>query len=79
MDPKQMTAYRNKLFTDVYNNTVPDRVPVMDAFSFGFHAEHAGLDFLKVLYNLNDEVLDTIFDELPPHARDFCHELGGSQ
>lgn len=69
MDAKEMTAYRNKLFTDVYNNVVPDRVPVMEAFSFGFHAEHAGENFLQVLYNLNDEVLDRIFESTMTFAR----------
>lgn len=69
MNAKELTAYRNKLFTDVYNNVIPDRIPVMEAFSFGFHAEHAGEDFLQVLYNLNDEVLDRIFDSTMTFAR----------
>lgn len=62
MDVKELREYRTKLFYDVYNNVVPDRVPILEAISFGCHAENAGEDFLKVQYNLTTETLHKIYD-----------------
>ena len=43
---KELKAYRDKLFTDLYTNVIPDRVPIQDTFTLEYFIEYSGKDLL---------------------------------
>ncbi|MBQ1465835.1 MAG: uroporphyrinogen decarboxylase [Eubacteriaceae bacterium] len=60
----ELKAYREKLFTDLYTNIVPDRVPVYDGFSYEFYAQAGGGSLLQNEYNMTVESLKAQIDEV---------------
>ena len=73
-DVKELQQKRNKIFSDMYNNIIPERMPV----SFGLHslimAEYAKLDILDVHYDYSrvgpyaEEVVQLVYSDTCPYG-----------
>ena len=61
MNNIELKEYRTKLYTDLYSNTVPDRVPVTDSFGIEYFLKYAGHDLMTAQYTMNkDMVVDAM-------------------
>lgn len=65
---KELKAYRDKLFTDLYTNVIPDRVPIQDTFTLEYFIEYAGKDLLEAQYSIDKP----LFDEIIPPVMEFA-------
>ncbi len=63
MDAKELKAYRTQLYTDLYNNTIPDRVPVQDGVGIEFMIQYAGKDLLTTQYSYSEDLLEEIYEK----------------
>lgn len=63
MDAKELREYRNKLYTDLHSNTIPDRVPVQDGIGIEFVIQYAGKDLLRTEYDYSAELLTEVYDK----------------
>lgn len=63
MSNGKLKEYRTKLFTDLYTNVVPDRVPISDAFTIEFFIQNAKKDLVISQYDMSKEMLE---ETIPP-------------
>ena len=61
MSVKEIQQERNQLFSDMFNNTIPKRMPVSFAISALIIAEYAKLNILDVQFNYG--LIDSVADE----------------
>ncbi|NLZ39145.1 MAG: hypothetical protein GX893_06005 [Firmicutes bacterium] len=79
MDVKQLKEYRTKLYTDLYTNVIPDRVPVSDAFAIEFFLQYAGKDLMISQYSLSVELLEEVLDKAMEFAKGDTMSLGAAR
>ncbi len=61
MDAKQLYLEREKMYTDLYNNVIPERFPIHDSVSWNFMMDYAGKDPLKVQFKYSaEEILEIV-------------------
>ena len=61
MDAKQLYLEREKMYTDLYNNKIPERFPVHDSVSWNFMMDYAKKDPITVQYNYStDEIIEIV-------------------
>lgn len=62
MNSNELKEYRTKLYTDLFSNTIPDRIPVQDAFgTVEYLIQYAGKDLMLTQYSYTDELLEEIY------------------
>ena len=69
MADSKLKAYREKLFTDLYTNIIPDRVPVYDGFGYEFFAQINGRSLLESEYNFTLESVKSQIDDVMKFAQ----------
>lgn len=68
MGNPELKAYREKLFTDLYTNIIPDRVPIYDGFGYEFFAQINGRSLLESEYNFTFESAKAQIDDVMKFA-----------
>ena len=54
--------YRRKLFTDLYTNTVPERIPIQDCFGYEYQVQAAGYDLLKFQCTCTEQDIENVLE-----------------
>ena len=71
-NPQEMQAYRTKLFQDVYNNVIPDRVPIQVSLCKEVVAELCGMDVREMNWNVPmlggvaDQICQKVYSDICP-------------
>ncbi len=76
MSENNIKDFRQKLFTDLYTNVVPERIPFQDSFSFEFQALTAGYDLMEFEYNLTTEKVEAMLENTMTFAKGDVVGLG---
>lgn len=63
MDSKQLQEYRKKLYTDLFSNTIPDRIPVQDGLSIEFMIQYAGMDLMETQFTYTYDKVMAIYEK----------------
>jgi len=63
MDVKELQNYRRNLYLNVYDNKIPDRVPVQDGISTEYQILYTGRDLRITQYEYSDEILMDMFEK----------------
>lgn len=59
MDVKELRQEREKMYTDLYNNVIPERFPVHDSITWNFLIEYSGKDLMEVQFRYDtDECIE---------------------
>lgn len=54
--------YRRKLFTDLYTNIVPERIPIQDCFGYEYQVQAAGYDLLKFQCTCTEQDIENVLE-----------------
>ncbi len=68
MNSAELKEYRTKLYTDLYSNTIPDRVPINDGFGIEYFIKYSGDDLMVTQYSLTTEKLIAYMDKVREFA-----------
>ena len=63
MDAKKLYLERERIYTDLYNNVIPERFPVQDSVSWNFMLDYAKKDPIKVQFKPSTEELIEIVEK----------------
>ena len=61
MDAKEKMLEENRIYTDLYNNVIPERFPVHDSVTWNYLMEYSGKDLMEVQYRYGtDECIEIV-------------------
>ena len=61
MDAKEKMLERERIYTDLYNNVIPERFPVHDSVTWNYLMEYSGKDLMEVQYRYDtDECIEIV-------------------
>lgn len=61
MDSNNLRQEREKMYTELYNNIIPERFPVHDSITWNYLIEYSGKDLMEVQYRYDpDECIEII-------------------
>lgn len=63
MDVNELRSYRKKLYTDLFTNVIPDRVPVQDGLGVEYLIQYSGRNLLCAQYEYSEEMLIDVYDK----------------
>ena len=55
MEAKNLQSQREKMYTDLYNNVVPERFPVHDSITWNYLIDYSGRDLMEVQYRYDTQ------------------------
>ena len=79
MEANKMKEFRTKLYTDLYSNKIPERVPVNDGFGIEYHLKYAGMDLMLTQYSLTTEKIVEAMDKVREFARGDVFTTGSAR
>ena len=61
MDAKEKMLERERIYTDLYNNVIPERFPVHDSVTWNYLMEYSEKDLMEVQYRYDtDECIEIV-------------------
>ncbi len=64
MDAKELSAFRTKMYTDLYSGIIPERFPVNDGLGVEFIIQYCGKNLLTTQYEYSTELIFEMLDKV---------------